>query len=211
MSDRVIRVCLVEDDPATRDGLVKLLRHAPDVVCLATYAEVAAAAAGLASLRPNVVLMDINLGGGSGIDCVRKLKPLCPGTEFLMLTTYDSTQLIFDALKAGASGYLLKRSAPDELLPAIRDVHGGGSPMSMQIARKVVAHFHQVPKDVAPREELTAREQEILGLLAKGLAYKQIAERLAISRSTVHGHLHVIYRKLHVQSGREAVVKYLEQ
>jgi DNA-binding NarL/FixJ family response regulator len=210
MSDRAIRICLVEDDPATREGLVKLLKHAPDVVCLATYANATDAESGIVSLKPSVVLMDINLAGPSGIDCVRKLKPQCPRTEFLMLTTYDSTQLIFDALKAGASGYLLKRSAPDELLQAIRDVHGGGSPMSMQIARKVVAHFHQVPKDVASREELTAREQEILGLLAKGLAYKQIADRLGISRSTVHGHLHVIYRKLHVQSGREAVVKYLE-
>jgi DNA-binding NarL/FixJ family response regulator len=155
--------------------------------------------------------MDINLPDGSGIDCIVKLKSQCPAIEFLMLTTYDSSQLIFDALKAGASGYLLKRSAPDELLQAIRDVHGGGAPMSMQIARKVVAHFHRERKDVGAQETLTGREHEILGLLAKGLAYKQIAEHLGITRSTVHGHLHVIYRKLHVQSGREAVVKYLEK
>lgn len=211
MSDNAIRVCLVEDDRATRDGLVKLLRHAPDIVCLATFSNAIEAERGILDLQPNVVLMDINLTGPSGIDCVAKLKPQGPKIEFLMLTTYDSSQVIFDALKAGASGYLLKRSAPDELLQAIRDVHGGGSPMSMQIARKVVAHFHLVPKGAAVPEILTNREEEILGLLAKGLAYKQIADRLGISRSTVHGHLHVIYRKLHVQSGREAVVKYLER
>lgn len=211
MSERMIRICLVEDDEATRDGLVKLLKHAPDIVCLATFANAVDAERGIVDLQPNVVLMDINLAGPSGIECVGRLKPQCPQIEFLMLTTYDSSQLIFDALKAGASGYLLKRSAPDELLQAIRGVNGGGSPMSMQIARKVVAHFHHVPQGVPPEETLTSREHEILGLLAKGLAYKQIADKLGISRSTVHGHLHVIYRKLHVQSGREAVVKYLKK
>lgn len=211
MNERPIRVCLVEDDKPTRDGLVKLLRHAPDIVCLATFANVGDAAREIPALHPQVVLMDINLPDGSGIDCLVDLKPRCPRAEFLMLTTYDSTSLIFDALKAGASGYLLKRSAPDELLQAVRDVHGGGSPMSMQIARKVVAHFHPAPKAIGARETLTSREREILGLLAKGLAYKQIADRLGITRSTVHGHLHVVYRKLHVQSGREAVVKFLEK
>jgi DNA-binding NarL/FixJ family response regulator len=153
--------------------------------------------------------MDINLPGRSGIDCVIKLKRDCRKTEFLMLTTYDASQLIFDALKAGASGYLLKRSAPEELLSAIKEVRDGGSPMSMQIARKVVAYFRQTPKASGELDALTERERGILALLAKGLAYKQIADQLAISRSTVHGHLNAVYKKLHVQSGTEAVLKYL--
>jgi DNA-binding NarL/FixJ family response regulator len=207
----LIRVCLVEDDRTTSEGLVKLLRHAADLVCLGAFPNAKEAQQNIPRLAPDVVLMDINLPEENGIDCVAKLKSACPRIEFLMLTTYDSSQLIFDALKAGASGYLLKRSAPDELLQAIRDVHGGGSPMSMQIARKVVAHFHQVRKPSGEFDALTQREQEILALLAKGLAYKQIADRLTISPSTVHGHLHAIYKKLHVQSGTEAVAKFLEK
>ena len=205
----MIRVSIVEDDPKTREGFVKILRHAPEIVCLGTYASVEEAEREIPKIMPDVVLMDINLGSGSGIDCVSALKRLHPKLQFLMLTTYDDSEMIFNSLRAGASGYLLKRYAATELLAAIMEVHEGGSPMSMQIARKVVSHFHQIRKPASDVELLTEREQGILALLAKGLPYKQIADQLGISPSTVHGHLHKIYGKLHVQSRTEAVVKFL--
>lgn len=207
----MIRVCIVEDDPKTREGFVKILRHAPEIVCLGTYASVEEAVREIPKIMPDVVLMDINLGSGSGIDCVSALKRLHPKLQFLMLTTYDDSEMIFNSLRAGASGYLLKRSAATELLAAIMEVHEGGSPMSMQIARKVVSHFHQIRKPASDVDLLTEREQGILALLAKGLPYKQIADQLCISPSTVHGHLHKIYGKLHVQSRTEAVVKFLDK
>lgn len=205
----MIRVSIVEDDPKTREGFVKILRHAPEIVCLGAFASVEEAEREIPKIMPDVVLMDINLGSGSGIDCVAVLKRLHPKLQFLMLTTYDDSEMIFNSLRAGASGYLLKRSAATELLTAIVEVHNGGSPMSMQIARKVVSHFHQIRKPASDVELLTEREQGILALLAKGLPYKQIADQLCISPSTVHGHLHKIYGKLHVQSRTEAVVKFL--
>ena len=207
----MIRVCIVEDDPKTREGFVKILRHAPEIVCLGAFASVEDAEREIPKIMPDVVLMDINLGSGSGIDCVSALKRLHPKLQFLMLTTYDDSEMIFNSLRAGASGYLLKRSAATELLAAIVEVHDGGSPMSMQIARKVVSHFHQIRKPASDVELLTEREQGILALLAKGLPYKQIADQLGISPSTVHGHLHKIYGKLHVQSRTEAVVKFLDK
>jgi DNA-binding NarL/FixJ family response regulator len=207
----MIRVSIVEDDPKTREGFVKILRHAPEIVCLGAFASVEEAEREIPKIMPDVVLMDINLGSGSGIDCVAALKRLHPKLQFLMLTTYDDGEMIFNSLRAGASGYLLKRSAATELLTAIVEVHDGGSPMSMQIARKVVSHFHQIRKPASDVELLTEREQGILALLAKGLPYKQIADQLCISPSTVHGHLHKIYGKLHVQSRTEAVVKFLDK
>lgn len=207
----MIRVCIVEDDPKTREGFVKILRHAPEIVCLGAFASVKEAEREIPTIMPDVVLMDINLGSGSGIDCVSALKRLHPKLQFLMLTTYDDSEMIFNSLRAGANGYLLKRSAATELLEAIMEVHEGGSPMSMQIARKVVSHFHQIRKPASDVELLTEREQGILALLAKGLPYKQIADQLCISPSTVHGHLHKIYGKLHVQSRTEAVVKFLDK
>ena len=207
----MIRVSIVEDDPKTREGFVKILRHAPEIVCLGAFASVKEAEREIPKIMPDVVLMDINLGSGSGIDCVAALKRLHPKLQFLMLTTYDDGEMIFNSLRAGASGYLLKRSAATELLTAIVEVHEGGSPMSMQIARKVVSHFHQIRKPASDVELLTEREQGILALLAKGLPYKQIGDQLGISPSTVHGHLHKIYGKLHVQSRTEAVVKFLDK
>jgi DNA-binding NarL/FixJ family response regulator len=208
MSSDMIRISLVEDHEATRDVLLKLLRHSPDLVCLGAYGSAEEAEREIPKNPPDLVLMDINLPGRTGIECVASLKAKRPQIDFLMLTTYDSNQQIFEALRAGASGYLLKRAAPDELLAAIKEVRAGGSPMSMQIARKVVSHFHQIQQPNNEVEKLTKREQEILGLLAKGLAYKQIADQLFISPGTVHRHLHAIYGKLHVQSRTEAVVKY---
>lgn len=204
-----IRVCLVEDHPATRETFAKLLEHADGILCLGVCTDGEMAVTEIPRLLPDVVLMDINLPGQSGIDCVTTLKRTHPQIDFVMLTTYDDTDLIFKALRAGASGYLLKRAAPDELVGAINEVRRGGSPMSMEIARRVVSHFHQISEPAREEETLSNREQEILGLLAKGLSYKLIAERLDLSTHTVHNHLRRIYRKLHVQSGMEAVAKFL--
>jgi DNA-binding NarL/FixJ family response regulator len=158
-----------------------------------------------------VVLMDINLPGMSGIECVSRLKARLPRLQVLMLTTYEESDLIFDSLRSGASGYLLKNMPPAELIQAVEQVHSGGAPMSMQIARKVVTHFQQIKRPSSEVEKLTRREQEILALLAKGYLYKEIADQLGISLSTVRAHLHTVYEKLHVQSRTQAVVKFLGQ
>jgi DNA-binding NarL/FixJ family response regulator len=200
----------VEDHRSTRESFIKLLRHAPDVVCIGAFENGKQALAEIPALQPNVVLMDINIPAPSGIECVRTLKLSCPKIEFVMLTTYDETDLIFDALRAGASGYLLKRAAPDELIRAINEVRNGGSPMSMEIARRVVSHFHQIRQPVIEEEKLSKRESEILVLLAKGLSYKLIADELGLSPHTIHNRLRGIYKKLHVQSGREAVAKFVK-
>jgi len=159
--------------------------------------------------KPDVVLMDINLPGMRGIECVAQLKARSPKAQVLMLTTYDQSDLIFESLRAGAHGYLLKNIDPAELVQAVEQVHAGGAPMSMYIARKVVNHFRQIRKPSSEMETLTPREHEILGLLAKGYLYKEIADQLGISISTVRAHLHTVYEKLHVQSRTEAVVKFL--
>jgi DNA-binding NarL/FixJ family response regulator len=161
--------------------------------------------------NPDVVLMDINLPGMSGIECVSRLKEQLPRLQVLMLTTYEESDLIFDSLRKGASGYLLKNMPPAELVQAVEQVHAGGAPMSMQIARKVVNHFQQIKRPSSEMEKLTKREQEILALLAKGYLYKEIADQLGISLSTVRAHLHTVYEKLHVQSRTQAVVKFLGQ
>jgi DNA-binding NarL/FixJ family response regulator len=204
-----IRVCLVEDHPATRETFAKLLEHADGIVCAGICNDGEKAVSKIPLLLPDVVLMDINLPGRSGIECVATLKRDHPQIDFVMLTTYDDTDLIFKALRAGASGYLLKRAAPDELVGAITEVRRGGSPMSMEIARRVVSHFHEIREPAGENETLTKREREILELLAKGLPYKLIADRLTLSPHTVHNRLRGIYRKLHVQSGTEAVAKFL--
>jgi DNA-binding NarL/FixJ family response regulator len=207
----MIRVSLVEDHRATRDAFVKLLRHAADIVCVGAYGNAAEAEKEIPGHKPDVVLMDINLPDGSGIDLVTRLKPLHPEMEFVMLTTYDDTDLIFNALRAGASGYLLKRAGAAQLIAAIHDVRSGGSPMTTQIARRVITHFHRIPEPENEVETLSKREREILDLLAEGLPYKLIADRLEISPNTVRNHLRRIYGKLHVQSRTEAVVKLLER
>jgi DNA-binding NarL/FixJ family response regulator len=207
--ERSTRFCIVEDHRATRETFLKLLKHGSGIECVGVCANGEEALEMIPRLLPDVVLMDINLPGCSGIECVAALKRAHPQIDFVMLTTYDDTDLIFDALRAGASGYLLKRAAPDELLGAIDEVRRGGSPMSMEIARRVVSHFHRIPKPAGEEETLTKREREILELLSKGLPYKQIADRLGLSPHTVHNRLRGIYRKLHVQSGTEAVAKFL--
>ena len=158
-----------------------------------------------------MALVDINLPGMSGIECVRQLKRLCPEMLVLMLTTYEESDLIFDSLKAGANGYLLKKMPAAEIIEAVAHVHAGGAPMSMQIARKVVAHFHGLREAPGEMGQLSKRENEILRLLSKGFLYKEIADQLGISMSTVRTHIHAVYEKLHVQSRTEAVVKFLDR
>ena len=206
----MITVSIVEDHAGTRQSLENLLAEAPDLRFLEAYTTAEEALHGMAGKVPDVALVDINLPGMSGIDCVRKLKAQFPALKVLMLTTYEEGDLIFNSLRAGASGYLLKKTASLELLPAIEQVQSGGAPMSMQIARKVVEHFHQIQQTSPDVEKLTPREQETLALLAKGFLYKEIGDQLGVSVNTVKRHLHAIYEKLHVQSRTEATAKYLK-
>lgn len=176
---------------------------------LGSYATGEEALAKMPAQRPDVALVDINLPGISGIECITRLNAVLPDLGVLMLTTHEEADLIFESLRAGASGYLLKNQAYANLVDAIHEVRAGGSPMTMQIARKVVRFFRQPSPANAPLEALTSREQEILALLATGKMYKEIGDQLGISLSTVRGHLHKVYAKLHVQSRTEAVLKYL--
>ena len=206
----MITVSIVEDHAGTRRSLEALLDGAPGFRCLGAYATAEEALRGIPATPPNVALVDINLPGMSGIECVAKLKGTFPALKILMLTTYEEGELIFNSLRAGASGYLLKKMASSELIPAIEQVHAGGAPMSMQVARKLVDHFHEIHKTATEVEKLTPREQETLGLLAKGFLYKEIGDRLGVSVNTVKRHLQAIYEKLHVQSRTEATAKYLK-
>ncbi len=204
-----IRVAIVEDSRGTRESLTELLGRVPTLRCVGAHANGEEALRTIPAEQPDVVLMDINLPGMSGIECVGRLRERLPNTQVLMLTTYEETDLIFDSLRNGASGYLLKNMPASELVQAVEQVHAGGAPMSMQIARKVVNHFQQIKQPTSEVEKLTKREHEILSLLAKGYLYKEIADQLSVTLSTVRAHLHTIYEKLHVQSRTQAVVKFL--
>jgi DNA-binding NarL/FixJ family response regulator len=204
-----IKVSIVEDDAKVRNNLARLIDHSEGFACLSQHPTAEDALEQLPKCAPDVVLMDINLPGLSGVDCVRLLKDLLPGTQVIMLTVYENTEHIFNALSGGASGYLLKQTPPPELLSAIRDVNRGGSPMTSHIARKVVASFRQPSRAPAELASLTPREQQVLDHLAKGFLYKEIAEALAISYDTVHAHVRNIYEKLHVRSRGQAVAKHL--
>jgi DNA-binding NarL/FixJ family response regulator len=205
-----INVAIVEDDRGTRESLVELLGRSPGLHCVGSHATGEEALRDLSERHAEVVLMDINLPGMSGVECVAKLKERTPTTQVLMLTMYEDSDLIFSSLRAGASGYLLKNMPPAELVQAVEQVHAGGSPMAMHIARKLVTFFQQIKHPASDMERLTRRELEILTLLAKGYLYKEIGDQLGISLSTVRAHLHAIYEKLHVQSRTQAVVKFLE-
>ncbi len=204
-----IRVAIVEDNRGTRESLAELLGRAPALRCVGSHPNGEEALRQIPSEEPDVVLMDINLPGMSGIECVAQLRERLPKTQVLMLTTYEESDLIFDSLRSGAKGYLLKNMPPAEIVQAVEQVHSGGAPMSMQIARRVVDHFQQIKQPSSEMEQLTRREHEILALLAKGFLYKEIADQLGITLSTVRAHLHTVYEKLHVQSRTEAVVKFL--
>ena len=206
-----ISVSIVEDEPKTRESLLRLLSRATHLRCISNYATGEEALRGILAEKPDVALVDINLPGMSGIECVAKLKLKMPGLRVLMLTTYEDSDRIFDSLRAGASGYLLKKAGYNGLIQAIDEVHAGGAPMTAQVARQVVEHFHRIQKPASDVEKLTAREQEILALLVKGFLYKEISERLNISMSTVSMHLQHIYEKLHVQSRAEATAKFFGQ
>jgi len=204
-----ISVSIVEDSHGTRENLKELLRRTPGLRCVGAHANAEDALRLIPSENPDVALVDINLPGMSGIECVARLKECAPKTQVLILTTYEDSNLIFESLRAGASGYLLKNMAPSELTQAIEQVHSGGSPMSMRIARKVVKYFQGISPSPSEGENLTRREQEVLALLARGYLYKEIADRLGVSLSTVRVHLQAVYEKLHVHSRTQAVVKFL--
>jgi DNA-binding NarL/FixJ family response regulator len=204
-----ITVSIVEDIRGTRENLVTLLNGEPGLRCLNAYATGEEAVRGIPTDKPDVALVDIKLPDMSGIECVAKLKTMVPDLRLLMLTTYEEHDLIFNSLRAGASGYLLKQMLHGELVQAIEQVHAGGAPMSMQIARKVVNYFNQLPTPVTDVKTLTRREHEILELLAKGFYYKEIGSSLGISMNTVRTHLKHVYEKLHVQSRKDATLKFV--
>jgi DNA-binding NarL/FixJ family response regulator len=185
------------------------VEEAPGYSCLCACSTSEEALRKLPRFQPDVVLMDIHLPNMSGVECTRRLKELLPATQVLILTVYEDNERIFGALKAGASGYLLKRADPAEILHAIQEVKEGGAPMSSQIARRVVHSFREVPRAAHKVEQLSEREEEILQHLSKGYSTKEIADRLSVSVNTIRSHLQHIYSKLHVRSRTEAVVKFL--
>jgi len=200
---------VVDDDEDIRTSLTAMIRRAPNFRLTGDYPDGETALREIPSHPPDVVLMDINLPGMKGYDCVRKLKAAHPGVQFLMLTVYEDSDSLFNSLRAGASGYLLKRTASARLLEAIKDVFEGGAPMSPQLARRVVQFFSKPTPESASLAKLTPAEREFLDQLANGYAYKEIADRMNISIDTVRSYVRTVYEKLHVHSRTEAVVKYL--
>lgn len=201
-------VAIVEDHADLRDSWQELVNHSRDYQCVCACRSGEVALQMIPSAKPDVVLMDINLPGMSGIECTAKLKKVSPSVQVLIFTVYEDQEKIFQALKAGASGYMLKRTPPDKMLEAIAEVKAGGAPMTSEIARKVVQSFRREP-GATEDAKLTPREEEILQLLAQGYITKEIAAQLGISYFTAQTHLKKIYEKLHVRSRTEAVIKYL--
>ena len=204
-----ISVSIVEDHDQTRASIVAILRAAPGLKCLDAYPTGEAALAGVPARTPDVLLVDIRLPEMSGIECVSHLKLEIPDLQVLMLTTYEERELIFESLRAGASGYILKNALRGELVDAVEQVHAGGAPMSMPIARKLVGFFQASAPVKSEVANLTAREQEILTLLARGYQYKEIADSAGVKLETVRSHIKHIYDKLHVRSRTEATLKFL--
>jgi len=206
-----IRLSIVEDDEPTRRILGDIVRNTADMELVSLFVDAESALEALPHDQPDVVLMDINLHQLSGVECVRRLRPLLPSTQFLMLTVYEDADHIFAALAAGATGYLLKSTRRADLLTAIQQVVAGGSPMSSGIARKVVQSFAKTDSPRSDLETLSPREQSVLSLLAQGLLYKEIADSLAISVPTVNTYIRRIYEKLHVRSRSQAIATYLRK
>jgi DNA-binding NarL/FixJ family response regulator len=206
-----IKVSIVDDDEGIRSSLVTLIRRAPTLRLLGDYADAETALRELPRKTPDVVLMDINLPGMNGVECVRQLKATLPKLQVLMLTVYEDSDSLFKSFRAGASGYLLKRTASARLLEAIQDVHEGGSPMTPQLARRVVQFFSKPEAEDSPFSKLTPGEREFLDQLANGYTYKEIADRMKITIDTVRSYVRTVYEKLHVHSRTEAVVKYLRR
>ena len=204
-----INVCLVEDDLNLRETIRGFINLNPGFECLSGFSSGEELLKSFPHPRPDVVLMDINLPGMSGIQCVARLKQLLPEVQIMMLTIYENSERIFEALAAGASGFLVKNTPPDKLLEAIRDVASGGGPMSSHVARKVIQAFQPASTKLRLIENITPREQEILELLSRGFAYKMMASELNLSMGTIQTHICRIYKKLHVNCRTEAVVKFL--
>ncbi len=204
-----ITIVIVEDLDEVRDGLKNFLALSSEFNILDTFKTAEEALYDIPRLKPDIVIMDISLPGMNGIECIRQVKDKSRSTQFMMFTVYENDEKVFEALKAGASGYLLKNTGLLHMAEALKELYNGGSPMSANIARKLVSVFRENAKDVDELEALSARENEILKLLAKGLLYKEIADQLGISTSTVRQHIHKIYEKLHVQNRTEAINKAL--
>ena len=204
-----VRVAIVEDDDWLRGNLEQEIGQTPGFKVLQTFRTAESALTGIPALRPDVVLMDINLPGMNGIECLRQLKTASPDLQVLMLTVYEESEQIFNSLLAGASGYLLKRTATTQIIESIRQVRAGGSPMTANIARKVVQYFNRMGNRTSECDRLSPREREVLELLARGDAYKQIADKLGVSLETVRMNVKNLYTKLHVHSRGEAVAKLM--
>lgn len=211
MQQDPLRVAVVEDDLTVRTVLEILLNGSPGFTCAAAYSDGEDAVAGLPGIDPDVVLMDINLPGISGIECISRLREQGHRMLFIMLTVFEDSDAIFQSLQAGASGYLLKQTPPAKLLEAIQEVHQGGSPMSREIARRVIQSFQRPLPGESSENALTRREEEIISYLIKGLLYKEIANKLTIGTETVRTHIRHIYDKLQVRTRSEAIVKYLNK
>jgi DNA-binding NarL/FixJ family response regulator len=210
-----ISISIIEDNDQLRGTLAKVMGRAEGFRFASDYASAEDGLAGLPKVKPDVVLMDINLPGMNGVECVRKLKALLPQTQVMMLTVYEDTENIFNALAAGANGYMLKRTPTKDLIEAIREMQRGGSPMTAHIARLVVQSFQKAAAPASASggdlSELSEREQQVLDLLAQGLIYKEIAEKLNIGYETVHTYIRRIYEKLQVRTRTEAVAKFLQR
>lgn len=202
-----ITLAIVEDLDEVREGLKQFISLSPEFEVLDTFKTAEEALYDLPKINPDIVIMDISLPGMNGIDCIKQVKHKTPRTQFMMFTVYENDEKVFEALKAGASGYLLKNTGLVNMIESLKELHLGGSPMSSNIARKLVTVFRDQQKESAPVETLSNRENEILQLLAKGLLYKEIADTLTISTGTVRQHIHKIYEKLHVQNRTEAINK----
>lgn len=202
-----ISLAIVEDLDEVREGLNQFISLNPEFKVLDTYRTAEEAAHDIPLMKPDIVIMDISLPGMNGIECIREIKKKVPKTQFMMFTVYENDEKVFEALKAGASGYLLKNTGLVQLIEALKELYNGGSPMSSNIARKLVTEFRGQEKEMTPVGVLSNRENEILQLLSKGLLYKEISDQLSISTGTVRQHIHKIYEKLHVQNRTEALNK----
>ncbi len=202
-----ITLAIVEDLDEVRDGLKNFISLSSDFNILDTFKTAEEAVDEIPNLQPDIVIMDISLPGMNGIECIRRVKLKSPNTQFMMFTVYENDEKVFEALKAGASGYLLKNTGLVQLIESLKELYNGGSPMSANIARKLLTVFMNTQKETEPVESLSQRENEVLQLLAKGLLYKEIADQLHISIATVRQHIHHIYEKLHVQNRTEAINK----
>jgi DNA-binding NarL/FixJ family response regulator len=204
-----ISMSVVEDMDEVRQKIKRIIDESEEFICLSTYGNAEKALEELPRLSPDIVLMDINLPGMSGIECIKEVKKKCPQIQFMMFTIYENSEQVYEALAAGANGYLLKQTPPEEILRALKELYEGGAPMSTHIARKVVSFFQKENKNNPEHSgDLSKREKQVLELLSKGFLYKEISDQLFISTGTVRQHIHKIYEKLHVQNRTEAINKF---